>query len=246
MVNKAPLIAGGLGGALPALIGLINTDAATMFQGFDILVLAGYLVRTALLIGLGCLLVWINSETDIKKALQIGIMAPAVIVGYLNATDLQDAKDELVIAKSNFEASQSKEDGKKIVEVKDSLGINSNSMFSLVSSAYAQSNKTVSVPRGIHRDPSALSRLWYGLSGKSSNGWFVIVGSHKTKRGAESQVSRLKMKGYRAIVFPPFGKNSYYGVMIGSWITLADAKRLKSQAIQDGLPRGTYLWKFRP
>jgi hypothetical protein len=59
-------------------------------------------------------------------------------------------------------------------------------------------------------------------------------------------VERLKGKGYEAIVYPPYRSNPYYGVMIGSWLTLKEANALKSQAIKDGLPKDTYLWKYRP
>jgi hypothetical protein len=244
MSTKTSLIVGGIGGALPALIELINTDAATMFQGFDFLVFAGHAVRIALLIILGVFLVWVNSETDLRKALQMGIMAPAIIVGLTNGAQLRDAKQELAIAKQQLQNRQLK--GRQNLPLKNNniSHIKSGRTFWLVSYAYAEDGNTV--PKGIHRNPTTFSKIWYGLTGQSDNGWFVIVGSHKTEKEAETQVASLKKKGYRAIVYPPFLGSSYYGVMIGSWLTLDEAKTLQSQAIRDGLPEDTYLWKFRP
>lgn len=242
MLNKTPLFVGGVGGALPVLIDLINIDAATMFLGFDPMVFLGYLIRAALLVLLGALLVWVNSETDVKKALQIGIMAPAIVVGFMNGSDLKDTKEELGIAEEALQARQMEGESSAANIDENVLNIKNKGSFWLFPSAYAQDRKL----KGIHRDPSAFSRIWYGFTGRSDNGWFVIAGSHTRKKEAKAQANELKKKGYRAKVFPPFQGSSYYGVMIGSWLTLNEAKSLKSVAIQDGLPKDTYLWKYRP
>jgi len=244
MKNRTALIMGGIGGLLPLIITLINIDASTMFKEFDPYVLAGYSVRAIILILLGALFVWVNSETDLKKALQIGIMAPAIALGYMNGADLRDAKKELSVAQQELAANQVNETSNVTPNAGNPAGITGSHIFNITSLAYA-TNQT-QMPKGLHRDPGALSRMWYGLTGRSDNGWFVIVGSHKTENAANAHVERLKSQGYEAIVYPPYRSNPYYGVMIGSWLTLEEANLLKLQAIKDGLPKDTYLWKYRP
>jgi hypothetical protein len=243
MANKTSIIVGGVGGALPFIIDLLHVDAASMFQGVDTLIIAGYAVRVLLLIILGAFLVWINSEDDLRKALQIGIMAPAIIVGFMNSAELHNAKVELEIAKIELQKKQVIETSYQIPRLDNKSPIFSEISSLFISPAFAQG--VDQQPKGIHHDPSYFSKFWYGLTGSSSNGWFVIVGSHRTQAEAAKQVSRLKDEGYKAIVYPPYRGNKYYGVMIGSWLSLDEAKKLKSQALADGLPEDTYLWKFR-
>lgn len=233
-VAKNCLIVGGIGGALPLIINLINVDASTMFKNFDALVFLGYTVRVTILILLGALFVWINSESDVKRAFQLGIMAPAVVVGYINATDVQTKQVELEIAKEQLEKARPTDNTQNIGQ------LSSTNFF--ISSAHAD-NK--SVPKGIHKKPSTFGKIWYGLTGSSANEWFVIAGSHRNKQAAKLQVQTLERQGYDTEVYPRFGDNDYYGVLIGSYITLKEAKALRKKAIKDGLPKDTYVWKLQ-
>ena len=244
MKNRTALIMGGLGGLLPLIITLINIEPSTMFKEFDPYVFAGYSIQAIILILLGAFFVWVNSETDLKKALQIGIMAPAIALSYMNGTNLHDARKELLVAHQELAVIQADETTNDTPNAGNPADSTGSHIFNITSLAYAKNHTKMA--KGLHKDPGAVSRLWYGLTGKSANAWFVIVGSHKTKEAANAHVERLKTKGYKAIVYPPYRSNPYYGVMIGSWLTLKEANTLKIQAIKDGLPKDTYLWKYRP
>lgn len=233
-VAKNCLIVGGIGGALPLIINLINVDASTMFKNFEWLVFLGYFVRVTILILLGALLVWINSENDVKRAFQLGIMAPAVVVGYLNATDVQNKQVELDLTKEQLRRTRTTENT-------ENNGQPSSANF-FISSAHADSK---SMPKGIHKKPSSFDKIWYGFTGSSANDWFVIAGSHRNEQAAKEQVQKIMRLGYDAEVFPRLGGNDYYGVMIGSYITLKEAKTLRKKAIKDGLPKDTYVWKLQ-
>ncbi len=244
MSNKSALIIGGIGGSLPILINLINTNAATLFQGFDPLIFAGYTVKAILLIMLGILFVWINAETDMKKALQIGIMAPAMVVGYINGNSLKGAEEALGVAKQDLQNQQIEEKTTPPPATSNTSSIKYEKTFQLFSTAHAENGD--SITKGIHREFNALSKIWYGFTGQTNNGWFVVSGSHKAEHAAQKHAARLKDQGYTAKVFPPLKNNNHHSVMIGSWLTLEDAKALKSRAIKDGLSKDTYLWKFKP
>ena len=248
MANRKALIVGGIGGLLPVLMCLTQQDAATMYDTFDFAKFAGHCTKAVLLSFLGALLVWINSIDDLKQALQIGIMAPAVVVGFMAGSQLEDAQSQLAILQKTVRSTQLEE---PVTPVQPGSGTrlwmpeDGGTGFSLVSPAYAQTS--AQLPRGYHqKEPSTLSRFWYGLSGSLENSWFVISGSHSTEKAALAQVKALKKKGYTARVIPPRGNNKYYSVVIGSWLSMQQAKLLSQQAIKDGLPKSTYIIKYKP
>jgi len=245
MSNKASLVAGGLGGSLPVVVQLINADPTTIFSSFDVMVFSGFIVRFIFLVGLGILFVWINSETDKTKAFQLGIMAPALVVVFLNGSNLSDARKELSVARKELQF-RMMDQIPPDEATKQPNASDTGFLFSVIGDAHAQPTQSDVKLKGVHRDPTALSRFAYGFSGQNNNGWFVIVGSHRTLEAANLQILELKKMGYDAQVFDRFATNSYYGVMIGSWLSLSEAQALRSEAVGDGLPRDTYLWSFSP
>lgn len=229
---------GALAGAIPVLINLLTVDFYTVLKDMDWVTCLGYALRVSFLMFLGGFLVYVNSEVDKKKALQLGIMAPAIFIGYINGVALEDAKQQLDYAEKQLRY------GKKnaVLDFKDEENfIIAQGGFSLIASAYAGQ----SVPKGLHRDPGIWGKILYGLTGHMKNSWFVIAGSHINANAANDQASYLKRKGYSVKIFEPQNGNSYYGVMIGSYITLQEAQAIKVQALKDGLPQDTYLWKYK-
>jgi cell division protein FtsN len=114
--------------------------------------------------------------------------------------------------------------------------------FSLISNAYAERpNKLI----GTHNTPSTARKVWYGISGNITNGWFVMVGSHKQKTEADGEAQELRNMGYDARVFPPFEDINNYSVAIGSYLTLKEANALRKKAIKAGLPESIDLWKWK-
>ncbi|WP_434362554.1 SPOR domain-containing protein [Parasalinivibrio latis] len=243
MSLSKPLLVGGIGGALPVIIDLINTDAASLFEGFNPLVFAGYSVRVALLVLLGALWVWVNRETDIRKALQIGIMAPAIIVSYMNGVEVNSSKKMLNIANQELQFQQTQNASP---DQGQSIPSSAGSTFWILPAAFVAEAAEEVATKGVHHKVSSVSKLLFGLTGSAKNGWFVIAGSHKTEVAAQYQVQQLARQGYTAKVFEPFGDSEFYGVMIGSWLTLSEARQLRKQALADGLPSDTYIWNYAP
>ncbi len=234
-MNKEPLLIGALAGVTPLLVNIVNTEADTLVSQFNIEIIMGYVIQAVVLMILGAFLVYVNSEDNKWKAFQIGVMAPALVVGLLNAHKLDDTLTEL------------KESQKQILEltqpkVTGALGDPSGShfkpwAFSLATDAYAGL-------KGLHRQQTTSDRIWSRLTGGAANNWFVIVGTHLTEKDAQIQAENLRKKGYDAVVYLPIGDNKYFSVIIGSYLSLDEATKLKEQAIRDGLPRNTYLWKY--
>lgn len=237
---RTAMITGALAGALPILINLINADASTIFKKFDFVVFLGYCLKVILLMGLGAFLVRVNEETDLKKAFQLGIMAPALVVGLVNGNNLNDMQKQLDNAQQQLQQYQS-------AETTNHTGFqfepqhNPISM-SIVSVAHAQNVP----PKGLHRDINVLSKVWYGISGKLENGWFVIVGSHRDKADAEKQAIELRRQGWDARVGSKYIWGEYYAVLIGSYLKMEEAQAIRSYAVDQGLPKDTYIWKRNP
>ncbi|CAN2040447.1 SPOR domain-containing protein [Candidatus Magnetomoraceae bacterium gMMP-15] len=241
--NIEAIIVGSFAGTIPVLLNLLNIEVTTILKEFDWLTFCGYAIRVILLMVLSGFLVYVNSEVDKRKALQIGIMAPAILIGYINGENLDDTKKQLNYAQEQIQQLSDYDKNDKNVKYYKEPSFRDRSVFSFIPSAYADND---SVLKGRHRDPGSWDRLWYGLTGKIKKGWFVISGSHKSKEAAQQQARKLEKMGYKAMVFPPFGSNQYYGVIIGSYINFDEAKTLRDQAIKDGLPKDTYLWKYKP
>ncbi len=189
---------------------------------------------------LGALWVWVNRETDIRKALQIGIMAPAIIVSYMNGVEVNSSKKMLNLANQELQFQQTQHESP---DQGQSIPSSAGSTFWILPVAFAAEETQ---EKGIHNKVSPLSKLLFGLTGTAKNGWFVIAGSHMTEVAAQRQAQQLARQGYAAKVFQPFGDSKFYGVMIGSWLTLSEAQQLRQQALADGLPSDTYIWNYAP
>jgi hypothetical protein len=242
--EKKAIFVGALSGTMPLLVNLVDIDAAMILSEFNLTVFLGYIIKAIGLMILGGFIVFINSEVDLKKSFQLGIMAPAMIVGMLNANNLTDANTQIEVLGSQLEASRKVGMGPVPKEItNDSPGTVFQWKFSIISSAFAE---PVGALKGEHTEVSMFTLLKYGITGNIQNGWFVISGSHSSETRAEKQSEELRLKGYDAKVFPPFGNSKYYGVVIGSYLTLEEAQALRLLAIKDGLPKDTYLWKWKP
>ncbi len=100
--NPAKFLWGGLGGLTPVLGTLIILDFATlgMYLGdlgtneMRIYSLAGYTVRVLILFLIGGLWAVLHkSEREPMKLFQLGLVAPAMITGMINAGNVQVEKD---------------------------------------------------------------------------------------------------------------------------------------------------------
>jgi len=238
---------GAVAGASPLLVDLINIDAGYL-NDLNPMVFFGILIKAAGLMFLGGFLVYVNSETDKWKAFQIGIMAPAVIIGAMNANNLKETKADLRFVQDQLQdrrtQDQNDDNGSAMLFPGDEVNEKRHFFFSLTSSAYAQSNE--GLQKGIHKKQDSLQKFLSGITGKTSNSWFVMAGSHKKEKEAKEQAKDLSNKGYDVRVYPPFGGSKYFGVAIGSNLNKDEAIKLKKQARKDGLSKDTYLWKFQP
>jgi hypothetical protein len=223
------IIIGVVSGAVPFAINLINSSPKDIFINFDIVTFLGSVVQVFLLMLLGGFIVFINKETNLYKAFQLAIAAPAIIIGLLNGNALNQVENEVKVLS-------------KPQEIANKISEPNSFMNFFISSAYAQE---ISSEKNYLKEASGIKRFWYGLTGNLDTPWFVIAGSHKTKQAAEKQVQELKNKGYDAKVYDRFRGSQYYGVMIGSYLSLQEAEQLRKKAIEDGLPKDIYLWKWK-
>lgn len=223
------IIIGVISGALPLTISLLNSPPKDIFLNFDIATFLGNVVQVLLLMLLGGFIVFINKEKNLYKAFQLAIAAPAIVISVMNGQALHQSENEL-------------RELSKPTEIANAISEPVSFINFIISSAYAQNESS---ENNYLREASNIKRFWYGLTGNIDSPWFVIVGSHKTKQAANEQVQELKQKGYYAIVYDRFKDSQYYGVMIGTYLQLQEAKQLRIKAIEDGLPKDTYLWKWK-
>lgn len=235
--KQEAMVWGAIAGMSSVLTELVIVDPASLINNFDSATFFGYCIRVIGLMILGAVVVKINNETNIQKAFQLGVMAPALIIGIQTGANLKETDAELKDVKVQIQKIQqrgSTEGANEKNYLSDSL--------SIITSAYAQDDYP-EVPKGEHRDVSFNTRFWYGLTGSEKQGWFVIAGSHKDLDSAEKQEDKLKTQGWIVKIGEPFAWGGYYSVLIGSYLSREKAIAIRDFAIKEGLPKDTYIWR---
>ena len=96
------ILVGGLGGLTPIIVTLIISDADTI-SGYlrkldgGVYEILGYIVQGLALFAIGG--IWASlhrSEKDLRKVFQLGIVAPAVLVGMVSASGLNAARTKKI------------------------------------------------------------------------------------------------------------------------------------------------------
>jgi chromosome segregation ATPase len=138
---KVKLIIGGIGGLAPILTKLIILDADTIasyLQSFDpkFWELVGYLLWSCILFSAGVFWAFIHkSENNLLKLFQLGIVAPAMITGIVQSSQL----------KAHNELMENAVNEKEIVEPteKESITLDTTrpKLMSLISTAYANDTR---------------------------------------------------------------------------------------------------------
>jgi len=237
---KIPMFVGAIAGTTPLLVNLVGVDASLIIDNFELSIFLGYLIKALGLMILGAFVVFVNSEVDLKKAFQLGIMAPAFVIGAINANNFSDARNEINQLEMELGSQPVGDNGAS--QALDSERPAISFSFSPLSSAHADNGLI-----GQHNTKPGTSKfLWYGITGSVSDNWFVVVGSHASKAAADRQAQALLAKNYDARVYLPFRAGDNYRVAIGAYLPLQQARELKDRAIKDGLPETTQLWKWKP
>ena len=234
---KTAMLVGAAAGTTPLLVNLAGVDAGLIIEHFKLSIFLGYAIKALGLMILGAFVVFVNSEVDLKKAFQLGIMAPAFVVGAINANNFSDAREEINQLEQELGGQPLSDNRRQDAHPAGAPRIS----FSLISTAYADDGLI-----GEHNTPGTGKFLWYGITGSVSDGWFVIVGSYETEDRAQQLAQQLVAKNYDARVYPPFKDRDVYSVAIGAYLSLQQARELKDRAIRDGLPQNTFLWKWKP
>ena len=79
------------------------------------------------------------------------------------------------------------------------------------------------------------------------NSYFVIAASPKTEAEANMQYES-KVTAHPNIdfsIYKPYDSNTYYGLMMGTWLSKAEADRVLQIATQLGLQPQPYLWRCK-
>lgn len=226
MKTYQKIMLGGLGALMPVIMNLLVVDLHILFLNLTLVALLAYFTRVVILFFLGGLVAFLHKDENSPfKLLQLGVAAPALITGLLNGAQVELPKVPLP-AEANPSASTY-----------------------FVPPVYAQPTrgtevKTFSLPK-----ETLGEQVQRGLIGSvPTRVWFVIVGSYSSQENAERSVKQIERefgpKGFKPVVYAPYGGNPYWAVVIGSNLSSQEAQQLQQRAITAGLPKDTYLWTF--
>jgi hypothetical protein len=81
-----------------------------------------------------------------------------------------------------------------------------------------------------------------------ANRSFVIVGSFGSEKSVKEAVIKFKKKApeYDFVAYEPYSNNSFYAVMIATWVPYSVALRVVKKAITDGIASDSYIWQCPP
>jgi len=226
---KQRLFIGCLGALAPILVNLYVVDFQTVLPNVLPLEALSYAVRLVALCLSACLVVYLNSdEARPVKLFQLGVMAPAMLTSMLNGAAIANKTPSAAPPAAPAHT------------------------WLLVPEANAQPSPSPPAEAPVldctkQQDPSVSQQILKGLVGISpGNQWFVVVGSNPTVPEAVADADAINQKypgKYQPRICGPTAvPNSPYRVVIGQYMTYADATKLKNDAIAAGLPSDSWLW----
>lgn len=244
--ERAAMIWGASAGAIPALTKIAATEPGALISGFEFEVFLGHCVIVAVLALLGAFIVRLNNEINPQKAFQLGIMAPAILVGVQSTVNLNESNAALAFAQTQLQEqrmarqqpiSESHTDPSQAPEVQPpDEAVSPPSIGAIlldipVSRLFAQEP----AGRGLIREPSAVDAFWRGVTLSARNNWFVIAGTFPTRAAADRAKQVWKQRGWNAVVRnEPARSNGAYAVLIGANLTEVEALRILDEARNAG------------
>lgn len=229
------VLAGGIGGATPTAVVILALEPEKLILLASLPILTAYLIKIGGFFIFSALWVYFHEEMNKWKAFQLGLLVPAVFLGGAAQINLNEHVRVYEESQKQLQKLQSGES----TDVRPQEG-NESSFTFFIESAYAEA----SASRGEHRTAGVFAKFWYGLSGNLTNGWFVVVGSHKQELEAKKQAEELRDGGWDVRIGEPDDWNGYHAVLIGSYLPKESAMSIRALAVSEGLPKDTFLWKI--
>jgi SPOR domain len=213
---------GGLGGLAAICVKYIGQDHNVVMDWIDTgdprlhKLLIGYLILTPILIFLGGLVTWVSDETNHLKLLAMGVAAPALITTWAGGATPGSASPH------------GNEPGHAY-------------FFKMAPVAPAHANEQSIQIAQADTIKQGLE-LFFGV-GKIEPRYWVIVGSHREKGDAEAQAAAINVE--RPTLHAFVGKrqpgNDDYPVIIGEYVNLAEANRLREVARELSAVKDSHL-----
>jgi len=221
--TRTRILVGAIGGISPIIISLLVVDVVALYNSTGLVDGIGLAVRFLVLIFIGGLIGYLHQhEEEPFKLFQLGIAAPALLTTAIHGNSVTANQGLMREHKAAADYS-----------------------FFIKSAHAATDYKNAKLFQ--QSKVSDLQLFFRGLIGtnlfSNDDDWYVIIGSHTNIKHARKQVTAIKHKKYMAKVYSPASNSKYYSVAIGANLDLKTAEKLRKQAIKNGLPDDSYLWK---
>lgn len=185
------------GALMPIIMSLYYTDIEVLAQKISTPIILGYCIKVVILLILGFLIgLFYRSETNGLKLFQLGIAAPAIVMGLINGHNLNNPENgdmnlnrsalfSLNIATKDFD--------KEILNRKQDTAIRFHE---------------ATILQYDYPEESAKQEFLRGFTGKRiTNNWFLIYDSYSDQREATNIIVYIKDK------FPELNVQLYYSIM---------------------------------
>lgn len=227
MTAKQRIMIGGLGALTPLLVSFLAVDYRNIFVGLTLVALLSYLLRIVVLFYLGGLVSYLHrEETNRVKLFELGIVAPALITGFLNGTHVQTPNDAVIMP---------------------SLMANATSVIGL---AYAQETPEIPATFKVEQVPeprsSVMMQFWRGFTGAvETQPWQIVVAQTTTREEADRTIQDLLKKFPSRVfyIYLPSEHNQNYTIVLGEGAGFSTAESERRNAIAEGFPITLFLWQ---
>ncbi len=156
-----------------------------------------------------------RDETNRLRLVQFGLLFPALLLALMNGAELGIARYRLY-------------------QVSDQ-----RSMTTTLTSPYAQpawQGTVRTFPMHVPESPEIkFLRAITGIERQRT--WYVVAAGFRRMEPALEQANEINRdsKGFKAVVYRPYGENPYFKVVIGSDLTFDEAIRLRDKAVAAGI-----------
>lgn len=209
--------AGGLAAVAVKFLGqdydFLVENIPSLPEGMKTSLIFGYAILTPILVFLGGLVAWVSDEAKRMKLLALAVAAPALITTWSGGVKVDEIRTS-----SNFFINSAYAD-EKIDKDKTGYKVLDESILT------KEKTTTTRIKEGVG--------LFFGY-GKVQQRYWVIVGSYKKKQDARDFVDKINeedgsLQAFVGIKVPP---NEYYPVIVGEYSSLAEAQKLRDQALK--------------
>jgi len=225
-----------IGALMPLIMSLYYSDLAVFLQKITPTIFFGYLIKVIILLVLGFLIgAFYRTETNRLKLFQLGIAAPAIVLGVINGQGTKLSEGDTNIDRTSFFS---------INILNDSFD---RGFFNHQQDTSIRFHDAKILQYGYPQE-SVKQQFLRGFMGKKiTNMWFLIYGSYPNRQEATNTIVQLKDRypELEAQLYKSIKDTTKYDVVLGDHLEYQKGQVLQKK-YSSLLEKNIELWEYNP